>query len=367
MVEVPIKYAFPLFTKEKSNDYLIKHDRIRVSDLWAFWQYIIGRYVNKYKGEKEFLLTLLEQAKYFYEAAEKAPIKSQPLLYYYSFLNLVKVVINVNSTNTYGTSCTYFHGVESGPIRKTDKLHDLYIQIKSLTSPSSRTSQAGVNSNLSVAYRFMCQMDDVLNCPPPVRFNIVEMLKGCIGIHRTFAETNNDKETYIKLGNYKLLREGKNLFCKYEVLKCDEIIFNDLLAAGYNIVQETDEAGQTQFFWIEEITMSSYNVTKVDYYNLAKKLREKGIWYYTDGSEYRTYISTDPLHISTESIIYNLMFFFGSITRYHPYLFDRLLTEKQMWLISEFLRTQPMQFLHVVTSRTIGSAVLKPNTANILY
>lgn len=44
---VPIKYAFPLFTKHNSTDYLIKHDQIRVSDIWAFWQYIIGRYVKK--------------------------------------------------------------------------------------------------------------------------------------------------------------------------------------------------------------------------------------------------------------------------------------------------------------------------------
>ena len=61
------------------------------------------------------------------------------------------------------------------------------------------------------------------------------------------------------------------------------------------------------------------------------------------------------------------MFFFGSITRYHPYMFERLLTEQQMWLISEFLKTQPKQFLFAVTSRTIESAILKPNTANLLF
>lgn len=100
---------------------------------------------------------------------------------------------------------------------------------------------------------------------------------------------------------------------------------------------------------------------------LAKKLNEKGIWYFTDGDRYKTFISTEPLHISTESIIYCLMFFFGSITRYHPYLFDSLLTEQQMWLISEFLKTQPKQFLHAVTSRTIECAILKPNTANLIF
>ena len=60
MKEIPVKYAFPLFTKHNSTNYLIKNDHIRVPDIWAFWQYIIGRYVKKYAGEKDFLLTLIE-------------------------------------------------------------------------------------------------------------------------------------------------------------------------------------------------------------------------------------------------------------------------------------------------------------------
>ena len=367
MVEVPIKYAFPLFTKHNSTDYLIKHDQIRVSDLWAFWQYIIGRYVKKYAGEKDFLLALIEQARYFYEAAEKAPIKSQPLLYYYSFLNLVKVVINVNALSSYGAGYTYYHGVESCEIKKRDKLQDLFVVIKSLLLPPGKTPKTGKLPDLSVAYTFMIQMGDNVPCPPPYKLNIVDMLKACIGIHRTYCETNNEREIFIKLGDPQLYREGKILSCKYEVKKCDATILAQLTAAGYNIVQEIDVNGIVHYNWIEKRTMSSYKETKYDYFMLAKLLREKGIWYFTDGSRYRTFISTSPLHISTESIIYILMFFFGSITRYHPYMFDKLLTEQQMWLISEFLKTQPKQFLHTVTSRTIESAVLKPNTANIIF
>lgn len=366
MVEVPIKYAFPLFTKHNSTDYLIKHEQIRVSDLWAFWQYIIGRYVKKYAGEKDFLLTLIEQAKYFYDAAEKAPIKSQPLLYYYSFLNLVKVVINVNALSSYGTSYTYYHGVESCGIKKKDKLQDLYVEIKSLLLPPGTVPKPGKLPDLSVAYTFMTQMGDNVPCPPPYKLNIVDMLKACIGIHRTYCETNNEREIYIKLSDLKLYREGKTLSCKYEITKCDAAISAQLTAAGYNIIQETD-AGITHYYWVEKRTMLTYKETKFDYFMLAKQLRDKGIWYFTDGSRYRTFISISPLHISTESIIYILMFFFGSITRYHPYMFDKLLTEQQMWLISEFLKTQPKQFLHAVTSRTIESAVLKPNTANIIF
>lgn len=358
MMEIPVKYAFPLFTKHNSTDYLIKHDQIRVSDIWAFWQYIIGRYVKKYAGEKEFLLTLIEQAQYFYEAAEKAPIKSQPLLYYYSFLNLVKVVINVNTLTAFGTSKEYYHGIESCSIHKGDQLKNHYVEIQGLI---------GSPTKISVAYQFMSQMGDVLSIPPKYQINVVSMLKSCIGIHRTYCETNNSKETYIQISNLKLFREGKKLISKYRILKCNAQTQIDLIAAGYNIINEQDEGGNEQYFWMEEHTMLNYSPTKSDYYSLSQKLKQKGIWYFTDGDKYKTFISTDPLHISTESIIYCIMFFFGSITRYHPYMFDGLLTDQQMWLISEFLKTQPKQFLHAVTSRTMESAILKPNTANLLY
>lgn len=358
MKDVPVKYAFPLFTKHNSTDYLIKNDHIRVSDIWAFWQYIIGRYVKKYGGEKDFLLTLIEQAQYFYEAAETAPIKSQPLLYYYSFLNLVKVVINVNTLNAFGSAKEYYHGIESCSIHKGDKLKDLYVEILGLKGQANK---------ISVAYEFMTQMGDVLNVPPKYKLNVVDMLYSCIGIHRTYCETNNCDERYIQIQNLNLCQEGKKLFSKYRVQKCTPQLQTDLMSAGYNITTETDAVGTTTYYWEEEYLMSGYKSTKLDYYMLAIELKKKGIWYFTDGDKYKTFISTAPLHISTESIIYCLMFFFGSITRYHPYLFDSLLTEQQMWLISEFLNTQPKQFLHAVTSRTIESAILKPNTANLIF
>ncbi len=357
MIEIPIKYSFPLFTKFDSNDYLIKNDQIRVSDIWTFWEYIIKRFLKKYSGEKAFLQTLLEQAKYFYSTAENAPVKSQPLLYYYSFLNFVKVVINVNTFSIYGSRIGYNHGVESCEIQKGNSLRDMYINIKSLE---------GNRNMISVDYTFMKSMGDQITAPPPYRVSIEDMLKSCVGIHQTFCETYNCKETFYKVCNLKLFREGTNIFSRYVVDKCTPQIQTNLIASGYNIVLEKDENDNDIYYWKESVSMLQYKPSKLNYFNLANKLRRKGIWYFTDGEEYRTYISTEPLHISTESIIYNLMFFWGSITRYHPYMFDKLLSDQQMWLISEFLKTQPKQFLHIVTSKTIESAVLKPKTAYIL-
>ena len=267
-------------------------------------------------------------------------------------------MINVNTSNAYGSTKEYNHGIEACKIQKGDKLKDLNVEIKGCVNSSSK---------ISVAYQFMKQMGDAFQCPPKYSLNIQKMLCSCIGIHRTYCETYNCKENYIQVCDLALFSEGRRLFSKYKVCKCNPQLQAELQAAGYNIISENDVAtGITIYYWEEEQLMSNYAPTKLDYYLLATKLREKGLWYFTDGDKYKTFISTEPLRISTESIIYCLMFFFGSITRYHPYLFDSLLTEQQMWVISEFLKTQPKQFLYMVTSRTIESSILKPNTANLI-
>lgn len=65
------------------------------------------------------------------------------------------------------------------------------------------------------------------------------------------------------------------------------------------------------------------------------------------------------------SVIYIMMFFWGAITRYHSYLFDSLLTKKEKWLISEFLKTQPKQFLYHIASQVTGITLLKGRTSNL--
>lgn len=114
MAAVEFRYGFPLFCSSCASDTLLKLDRNRVSDLWALLDYIIKQFVKyKNKDTKEFLLSLHEQAKYFYQAAESAPVKSQPLLYYYSFLNLAKVSLCI----TQGTSPDdEYYGIETSRV-----------------------------------------------------------------------------------------------------------------------------------------------------------------------------------------------------------------------------------------------------------
>lgn len=78
------KFSFPLFCEASSTVNLGFNEKLIISDIWAFWDYLVKK-SSKNAKERSFLASLVEQAKHFYLSAESSPVKSQPLLYYYAF------------------------------------------------------------------------------------------------------------------------------------------------------------------------------------------------------------------------------------------------------------------------------------------
>ena len=199
--KVPFQYGFPLFVPILSKSYLVKLPKIRVSDIWGFWDYLVKmQTLKKGKIDGNFLPTLLEQAKYFYEAAERAPLKSQPLLFYYSFLNLAKIVININLP--YGNSIEYYHGIET-KVNLATTLNSAEVTFKNYGGTGS--------SRISVAKEFFMYMGD--NVTVPGNTSIKKLLASCVGIHRTYSETFNQKESFYRLDNSSFIQKNGTSIC----------------------------------------------------------------------------------------------------------------------------------------------------------
>ena len=349
--QIPFEYGFPLFVPSVPKTYLVKLPKIRVSDIWGFWDYLVKmQTLKRGRISGDFLPTLLEQSKYFYEAAQNAPMKSQPLLYYYSFLNLAKIVININWP--YGNATEYYHGIET-KVNAATTLDTAEMTFKNYGGTGS--------SRISVAKEFFMYMGDTVAVPGNTL--VKKLLASCVGIHRTYSETFGLHETFHRLDNCSYIeKEGKIITYLSPINKINSATMANLIAArGYNIAQNVKEE-KTTFVYSESFHMADYNVAKIRWKMLADQIIQKGIWSYTDGNEYRLYISSDAIQWSSPSIIYSIMFFFGSITRYHPYFFESILNAKEQWLISEFMRTQPMQFLYYVTSKVVGNYIYKSRT-----
>lgn len=351
------KYAFPLFTHQESTEYMLNNkDNILVSDIWSFWTFVIKQWSKKRnKCVSAFLLSLLDQARYFYKAAEIAPLHSQPLLYYYSFLNLGKIIISVRGrAGDDLLEKMFHHGIETNPIGKDFSQYE--VTIKSFIVPNQN-----VNSNkISVGYHLMACFGNSLPTNPTT-INILEAMGNCLGIHRAYCLVSNKKqENFVRVVRSEVVKEGKKLIARLYTKYKD-----NFLESTYGLQATTPD--KEEFLWEEQITMKNYSPTKRDYYNLSQALLQKGIWTYTDGEEYIMYLSSNSqVRYSSASLIYCLMFFFGSITRYHPHLFETYLSEKYNWLVAEFLKTQPSQFLYISTSLVAEAYITKPRGCGLL-
>ncbi len=82
----------------------------------------------------------------------------------------------------------------------------------------------------------------------------------------------------------------------------------------------------------------------------------------TAGTGYRTYVvdvaPRDWRHPLVA--IYAAMFYLGSVTRYKPDVFDKILGGRYAWIVQEFIATAPAQFLYILASVLARAEVLQP-------
>ena len=207
----------------------------------------------------------------------------------------------------------------------------------------------------------MSLFGDKLLPTSPTEVQVRDCLASCIGIHRTFCETYDEKETFVRILNPHCTKDGHTLAFVATLKNCDPTTKNALIAEGYDV---RDENGK--YVFRQEMQLSGYHIIKNDWFKLSSILLSKGLRAYTDGNDYRMYLPlSSKVQLSSTSVIYAVMFFLGSVTRYNPYFFDSLMNEKEQWLISEFLNTQPAQFLYYLISYMVGKPVYHSRIATL--
>ena len=385
MKSIKQQYGFPFFVKPRSTNYLLKSEKTRVSDFWALWHYLIKTEKKKFPGTTDypFLVSVLEQAQYFFDTATSAPIKSKPLLFYYSFLNLAKATIVLDNSTWLHNNKEFNHGIDSCPISSQTQLKDCFVSIKNLIPPEGHPQQ-----KISVAYELAQILGDNIKHTlhqttsshdnGPWKINVISLLKSCVGIHRTVCETFKIQESFVHIEEPDLKKEGETLFYG-GIINTTFQMRNLLSIAGYHI-----DSQKALYTMLESQNFSSGNLSRMQFLSFSDYLKSKGIWTYSTGNDFKIYINPNrlvkdpnnniynlhpfncsttvnqPIILSSAMIIYYLMFFLGSITRYHPYLFEKVLSDKEIWMVSEFLRTQPFQFLVLLTSHVLGKPIFSP-------
>lgn len=97
-------------------------------------------------------------------------------------------------------------------------------------------------------------------------------------------------------------------------------------------------------------------------HKLSQSFRYFGASNILTSSGYRFYFCTVPARqrLPQLAVAYAIIFYLGSITRYKPDVFDKIISGGYAWIVEEFLATLPMQFLYSLASELAGVDVVRP-------
>ena len=335
-------------------------------DPWA----IIERVVNKRcpAVSKPEALACLEQAKdFFINTTSAGVVASRPLTMYYSFMNLVKALCLTRGPRT--TFDKAEHGISEQLRAPNVELTNAFLKAFPSPSPTSTKLQnfAELMSTLTGA-----------GLTTPYEYDLPVLLPQIVPGHRLWAQAAGQPERFIAIHDIQFWHQPTASQIWFRLYFVEE----DLKRLGVTqkrLLEETgldsickkvlckEKADGKQLICLEQKTPLTYAGFPSDALNtLASQVR----WFtwatVSIVKPYRRYYaylcptaerpSTLPQLLS----IYAISYYLGSITRYRPHHFDKIVDSEYGPRIQDFITGQPLQFLYLIASEFAEQDVSKP-------
>lgn len=313
----------------------------------------------------------LSQSKEFYKAATGSGVISNPLLFYYSFLNLVKAQILTEGKIKVRNLNNAFHGIKEGKNPKTKKLGHAYV-----TVVRSAGKYRSVFNDLLITHGFKQFPKN------PQDVKIAHLLPTVVAGHRLWKDSINRKERFVPIYKIKFKQNNAKsiIWINIYILKQDisrfKITHRRLLAEsgiGDYFSEVKDELNDKKYDDDEIICFEQKIPIKSTKQPLDKieslindlYLRENLWQVATSIPPYRKYYlylrPKKEMKLAQLPALYALFFYFGSVTRYRPRAFDKMRNSgNYRAFISDFFSTQPAQFLNLLASEFCKRKVVKP-------
>lgn len=326
-------------------------ERIVTGDIWGFMRHFVED-LQIAKDKKRQASAYVEQASDFYIAAQNPQTGSRPLLYYYAFLNLAKTFL-------------ISRGVDLPPLVRhgiSDPKANLRTRLRLEGQKVQVYSTARDRSQLFPEFLKVLGWSG----RGPFQVKVLDLLAQVPAVHRTYFRVTGETRRFLPVERWDLLSDGRHVWARCYAIGNDQDVRETLGRVGkrrafrrlFTRIQaeKTHEVG-----W--ETTAARGRKRGVDkaVSQLAGQIRGVGIWAVLRSTGYRYYFGTflRSHRIPQLASIYAIMFYLGSITRYKPYDFDRIVEGRYAWLVNEFLATQPQQFLYLLASTMVGSDVVR--------
>lgn len=366
MSKLPLASAgVPLLVKDRELDFTLHpmkrsnrrwgvHSMLYAADPWA----VIGGSITDQIDpgpDRVAALSFVRQAReYFTAAANSATIETQPLLYYYSFLNLGKAIAMARTGN--GLTGKVKHGIAAiesrGHIPGTAEL--------AIQASAANGADKSVVDELHRAL----EGQPVAAGNYPVR----DVIAQSVVAHRMWREgfATVRKERFLTVGRVSFLHDSSaktlwsRVYLRRDTLRArgrglTEALRESTCDSHFRAVVDPDPSIAATFHTLEQVSPVRYTGRSADVVmEVVGVLREKLWQTVTAAPPYRRfylYLSPSGERRLPQWLgIYSILFWLGSLTRYQPAELLEALDGPLGPFFREFLETQPIQLLYILTS-----------------
>ena len=339
------------------------------ADPWAIMRQCIR--TSAPTAAKPEALALLEQAQDYYRAATSADtFAAKPVLLYYCYLNAVKAFLLHRSRRpTYEKA---LHGLSESLGPGARELTDALL--------TAHPSVAGANPKVNVFDDLISEITGAGLAANRI-YPVPQLLPQIVTGHRLWISASGENERFVAIERVELVQGAatKELWAN---LVLDR---GDVTRLGYSLADCLND-GQLAPNWhnvvppatilpvgaalFESVATTAYGQHPSQVVGQVASALKSKLW--------TTILSVPPyrryyIHLSPAAELpnrlpqmlsmYALTYYLGSITRYRPHHFDRIIATEFGGFIQSFLQEQPTQFLYLLASEFAAQEVTKPALA----
>lgn len=293
----------------------------------------------------------IKQAHNYYMAAKNLPVDSSPLLYYYSFLNLMKAYLavqrpsEVDSRNSHGLSV---------PNRLDRKIRT--INVRALDTPSSifsavysdYTGEKLAHRTSFNILRLLAYCADIGYEYELSKFGKSESCRGSVAL---VVNTANDTVWPIVAiaGSHETVFKHKKRVSKFLKLY-EKVDFEQRLARDIFGISAIERSAYVFYERKEALSPDNVSNRMLLLNELERSLQFVYLANYRD-DERHSFMLQSPYRLNKQLLmneqlaIYSIMFYLSDLVRYKPHTLDKLLSGKEKWLFESFVKSAPPTFL----------------------
>ena len=318
-------------------------------------------------GARAEALALIEQSADFYNSSLSSSIAAaRPLQLYYALMNLVKALLLCRTTTTSFERAQHGLGEHLHP--NSPELTGAYLS----AHPSPNR-----NGFLQVFAEFHRLLTGA-NIASGTQYDLPVLLPQILAGHRLWASAADKTERFIGLHDIRVMDDpGSNTIWLNLIVAAEDLtrlglshsrfLADSGLGTDFQEVRSNEFRGQSKLLCFEQTAKQHYAHRAADEVQSLVSSLKSSVWVSINGDQpyrrYYAYVSpaTERLQVLPQMLsIFAITYYLGSITRYRPQHFDKILSSVFGPRIEEFIMAQPLQFIYMVASEFAQQEVTKP-------